>query len=189
MKWNRVAANFAAGLVLVAAAAQAEEKRYHDKISGAAAPSSFDINGDGGKAHYVTFTGQSSLGPVYGTVLVEYDFPAAAPNPACPTGTVKLPILVSAGNRAVSGAEGALFLRDDAASALFCLNLVTGAFTMRIKGIFTGGLGKYAGATGTYEYRGGGQVQLLDKAGVPYGGFLVETEGRLALPDRPRDRD
>ena len=167
---------------LLAGSVEAQERRYRDQISGTAAPSSFDINGDGIKGHYVTFNGTSNLGQVHGGILVEYDFPAAAPNPACPSGTIKLPILVSAGNRAILGKDGQIFLRDDASSALFCLNPMTGAFTMSIKGMFAGGMGRYNGAAGSYEYKGSGNVLLLDKAGMPFGGFVLETEGKLTLP-------
>lgn len=187
-KRHRFVSALAAVLVLCGST-QAEERKYQDLISGSAVPSSFDFNGDGLKAHYVTFAGRSSLGPVHGAFLVEYDFPSVAPNPACPNGTLKLPILVSSSNRAVTGTENQLFLRDETASALFCLNPATGAFTMSLNGIFTGGLGKFAGATGSYEYKGRGQVQLLDKIGMPFGGFVLETEARLVLPNRHPDHD
>ena len=160
----------------------AQERNYQDSISGAAAPSSFDFNGDGLKAHHVTFSGLSNIGLIHGAFLVEYDFPAAAPNPACPTGQVKIPIIVSASTRATQTQEGQLFLRDDAASALFCLNPATGAFTMALKGNFVGGMGRFAGATGTYEYKGSGQVILQDSIGMPFGGFTLKTEGKLILP-------
>jgi hypothetical protein len=156
---------------------------YHELISGAAAPSSFDANGDGIKGHYVTFSGHSTLGPVHGALLVEYDFTNLGPDPACPAGTLKLPILVSAGNRAVTGTESQLFMRDDTSSALFCLDTSTGAFTMALKGVFAGGMGRLAGATGAYEYKGSGNVLLQDATGSPFGGFVLETKGRLTVPD------
>jgi hypothetical protein len=156
---------------------------YQEIISGAAAPSSFDANGDGIKGHHVTFAGQSTLGPVHGALLVEYDFPSIGPDPACPAGTLKLPILVSASNRAVTGTESQLFMRDDAASALFCLDTATGAFTMSLKGVFAGGMGRLAGASGAYEYKGSGNVLLQDATGAPFGGFVLETKGKLTLPD------
>jgi hypothetical protein len=78
--------------------------------------------------------------------------------------------------------DGQLFLNDDAASIVFCINPATGAFTMSVKGMFVGGLGKLAGAKGTYEYKGAGQVLLTDKFGMPFGGFEVETDGKFVLP-------
>ena len=168
--------------LVVCSGVQAQERNYRDSISGAAAPSSFDHNGDGVYAHHVTFSGLSNIGPVHGAFLVEYDFLATEPNPACPAGQVKVPILVSASTRATQMQEGQLLLRDDAAGALFCLNPATGAFTMELKGNFVGGLGRFAGATGTYEYKGSGQVLLQDHKGMPFGGFTVKTEGKLILP-------
>ena len=168
--------------LLVCCGVQAQDKNYQDTISGAAAPSSFDFNGDGLKAHHVTFSGQSSIGPVHGAFLVEYDFLNVAPNPACPVGQVRIPIIVSASTRATQTQEDQVFLKDDAASALFCLNPAAGSFTMALKGNFVGGMGRFAGATGTYEYKGSGQVLLQDHIGLPFGGFTLKTAGRLILP-------
>jgi hypothetical protein len=167
--------------------AQAKDRKdqYRELVSGSAAPSSFDFNGDGVKGHYVTFAGRSSLGPVHGGILVEYDFAGGlVPDPACPAGTLKLAILASAGNRALTGTEEMILMEDDAASALFCLNPATGDFTMLLKGKITGGLGRFAGATGTYSYKGSGKVQLQDSTGMPFGGFILETQGIVVLPNR-----
>ena len=162
---------------------RAEERKYRDQISGTAAPSSFEIKGK--KAHYVTFSGLSILGPIHGGLLVLYDLGAAAPNPAC-TGhtTIRIPILLSSSTRAMTLLDGQIFMRDDVTSALFCLDPATGAFTMSLKGTFVGGMGKLAGATGAYEYKGSNQVLLQDDFGAPFGGFSLETEGTLILPDR-----
>ena len=127
----------------------------------------------------MAFSGLSNLGPVHGGFLVEYDFPALGPDPACPVGTLKLPIIVSSSNRALTLLHGQIFLQDDAASARFCLNPGTGEFTMSLKGIFTGGLGKFSGAKGTYEYEGSGTVLLSDSRMLPFGGFVVKTVGKL----------
>jgi hypothetical protein len=167
--------------------AQAKERKhpYRELISGSAAPSSFDFNGDGVRGHYVTFTGRSNLGPVHGGILVEYDFAGGlVPDPACPAGTLKLQILASAGNRALTGTGEMILMEDDAASALFCLNPGTGEFTMSLKGMITGGLGRFTGATGAYAYKGSGKVQLQDSTGMPFGGFVLETEGTIVLPKR-----
>ena len=172
--------SFALGFVLMSNA-QADERSYHDSISGTAAPSSFDFNGDGVKAHYVTFSGLSNFGPVHGGYLVEYDFLNVAPNPACPAGKVKIPIFVSSSTRAMLLQDGQIFLRDDVTSALFCLDPATGSFTMSLKGNFIGGMGRFAGATGSYEYKGSGNVLLTDKYGMPFGGFALKTEGKLIL--------
>ncbi len=160
----------------------AQERRYRDQIMGTAAPSVFDTNGDGVPAHYVTFSGTSNYGPVHGAFLVEYDFLKVAPHADCAAGTVKIPIVVSASTRAITVQDSQLFLKDDSESARFCLNPNTGSFTMSLKGSFTGGTGRFQGAGGTYEYRGGGQVLVTDKAGLPFGGFSVTTEGVVRLP-------
>src|SRR5687768_8211184 len=160
MKKKIYALSFAVAFILQGSA-QAEERKYRDQISGTAAPSSFEIKGK--KAHYVTFAGLSSLGPVHGGFLVLYDLKAAAPNSACAGPTkVKIPILVSSSTRAMTLADGQIFLQDDVSSALFCLDVATGAFTMSLKGSFIGGMGRLAGATGAYEYKGSGQVLLQD---------------------------
>ncbi len=184
MKRIKWVSSFAVVFVLLGSAkAQEMNHQYRERISGSAAPSSFDINGDGVfKGHYVTFAGESTVGPVHGAIMVEYDLPNLGPDPACPAGTLKLPILVSAGNRALTGTQGQVFMRDDAASALFCLDPNTGAFTMSLKGAFIGGMGRFAGATGTYEYKGSGNVLLADRSGLPFGGFVLKTQGKLILP-------
>jgi hypothetical protein len=187
MTWKRPVSGLAAVFVIVGSL-QAEERRYSDQVSGTGAPSSFDANGDGVNGLYVTFAGRSNFGPVHGGIMVDYNFRAAAPHFSCPVGTVKLPVVASAGTRAITYTDGQLFMRDDAANALFCLNLVTGAFTMSIKGTVTGGLGRFAGAKGSYEYKGVGNVLLNDHTGMPFGGFVVETEGKITVP-HGRDRD
>jgi hypothetical protein len=160
--------------------------RYHERISGGAAPSSFDYNQDGLGGHYVVFAGSSNLGPVHGVMMVEYDLPNAGPDAACPDAMLRVPIVVSAGNRALTRTGAQLFMHDDADSGLFCLDPTTGAFTMSLEGAFTGGIGRLAGATGTYEYEGSGQVLLQDNfgAGSPFGGFVLETRGEFTLPSR-----
>jgi hypothetical protein len=173
------------------AKAEGREIPYRELISGSAAPSAFVVNREDPQAgavngHYVTFAGRSNLGPVHGGILVGYDFPAAGPDPACPAGTIRFPILVSASNRALTGTDGQIFMQDDAASGLFCLDTTTSTFTMSLKGTFTGGMGAFAGATGTYEYKGSGKVLLMDAHNLPFGGFVLETKGTLILPGRSR---
>ena len=189
---------FAAAVVFASVGVvQAEEIPYGERISGAAAPSSFDGNGDGIPAHYVTFAGWSTMGMVNGALLVEYDFPNIAPDAACAGGTLRVPILASAGNRALTiralGLEGGqLFMRDNHEAALFCLDPATGAFTMSFQGSFEGGLGVLEGASGEYSYEGRGQVLLQDFAdesdpvALPFGGFTLETTGTITLPSRSR---
>ena len=167
---------------LLAGSAYAQERRYRDQIMGTASPSAFDTNGDGAPAHYVTFSGTSNYGPVHGAFLVEYDFLKVAPHADCAAGTVKIPIVVSASTRAMTVQDSQLFLRDESESARFCLNPEKGSFTMSLKGSFAGGTGRFQGATGSYEYRGTGQVLVMDKAGLPFGGFAVTTEGVIRLP-------
>ena len=172
----------ALAVCVLAGSADAQERRYRDQIMGTAAPSVFDTNGDGVPAHYVTFQGTSNYGPVHGAFLVEYDFLKMAPHADCPAGTVKVPIVVSASTRAVTVQDSQLFLKDESESARFCLNAQTGSFTMSLKGAFAGGTGRFQGAGGTYQYRGGGQVLVMDKAGLPFGGFSVSKEGGVVLP-------
>ena len=181
MKRKTLVSSLAIAFFLLGSA-QAGERRYRDEISGTGAPSSFDFNGDGVNALYITFSGLSSLGPVHGGFVVDYDFPNLGPDPSCTGGTLKLPILASSSNRALT-LGGQLFLQDDIANSLFCLNPATGAFKMSLKGAFTGGLGRFKGATGTYEYEGEGNVLLVDTNGMPFGGFVVKTKGKLMLPN------
>jgi hypothetical protein len=162
--------------------AQAQERHYVETISGSGAPSSFDYDGDGVKGHYITFSGLTNFGRVHGGYLIEYDFLGAAPDAACPTGEVKLPVVVSSSNRAMLLQDGQIFMRDHAPSALYCLNPITGAFTMSVKGEFIGGLGTFAGATGSYAYKGSGRVLLQDSTGMPFGGFTLTTKGKIVLP-------
>ena len=189
---------FAAAIALSfigTATAQQRELTYRERISGAAAPSSFDVNGDGVPGHYVTFDGWSTMGLVNGALLVEYDFLNLAPDAACGGGRLKVPILASVGNRALTirglaVPGGQIFMRDNAAAALFCLDPATGAFTMSLEGAFEGGLGVFEGASGDYSYEGRGQVLLqdftdaTDPVPLPFGGFTLETKGTIVLPGR-----
>jgi hypothetical protein len=176
-----VLSTVALGLVLMSDA-QAQERLYVETISGSGAPSSFDADGDGMKGQYITFSGLSNFGPVHGGYLIEYDFLRAAPDAACPIGELKLPVVVSSSNRAMLLQDGQLFMHDHALSALYCFNPGTGAFTMSVTGDFVGGLGRFANATGSYEYKGSGRVLLWDSAGMPFGGFTLRTKGKIVLP-------
>lgn len=167
--------------------AQKREIQYRDRISGAAAPAAFDASGDGVPGHYVTFDGWSTLGIVNGALLVEYDFPNLAPDLACPAGTLRVPILASAGNRALTvralGLEGGqILMRDSHEEALFCLDPAKGSFTMSLTGVIVGGFGIFEGASGEYSYEGHGQVLLQDTNMLPFGGFTLETRGVIVLP-------
>lgn len=181
----------ALGLGLLSTA-QAQERHYGDSISGSGAPSSFEVEVDNGptdpnavlRAHYITFSGLSNFGPVHGGYLIAYDLAKAVPDPAaCPGSQVlRLPVVVSTSNRAMLLQDGQLFMRDHAASALYCLDLAKSEFTMVVTGDFVGGLGKFEGATGRYEYKGSGRLLAFDRTGLPFGGFELRTRGKVTLP-------
>ena len=181
-------------VLLSGASASAQEREivYRDRVSGVAAPTAFDINGDGVPGHYITYDGWSTLGIVNGGLLVEYDFAATpAPDPGCPPNMVRIPILASAGNRALTvrglGTPGGqVYVRDDHESGLFCVDPTTGAVWMSLKGTFEGGLGILEGASGEYSYEGVGRVMLLDSSMLPFGAFTLETSGTMVLPPGSR---
>ncbi len=56
------------------------------------------------------------------------------------------------------------------------------AITMVVTGDFVGGLGKFEGATGRYEYKGSGRLLAFDRTGLPFGGFELRTRGKVTLP-------
>jgi hypothetical protein len=68
-----------------------------------------------------------------------------------------------------------------------CLNPTTGRFRGRDRGTITGGTGKFAGATGSFEDTFRGSIRLFDPdpaANQAFGDFTGEFSGTLTLPDR-----
>jgi hypothetical protein len=180
LRRKMLGASLAAGLVLAGASviAGARQHRYHELISGSAAPSSFDSNGDGSPGHYVTFVERSSLGPVHGALMVEYDFAHAMPDAACPAERpVKTPVVVSSGNRALTGTEGQIFMQDDAATALVCLDPLTGAFNMSLRGIRHRRHGEICRCDGDLRIRRLGQRLALGRSRAALWRIRYRDEG------------
>ena len=70
-------------------------------------------------------------------------------------------------------------------SRLLCFDPVTGAFSVHTIATITGGTGKFAGATGSVDYRGTGLTPLADFDPASTQGFFSFTgtvSGTLTLP-------
>ena len=142
MNRNRWVVVLAMGLVLVGTTGRAAAKdiKYKDRVAGTVAPTPFDFNSDGVTGGSGTLDGRSNRGPVNGGFVAEFDLLALAPDPACPIGTLKLPLVVASGARGFIGTDDQVFLMDTPAASLFCLNADTGVLSIHTEGNFTGGV-------------------------------------------------
>lgn len=171
-KFEMLAATFVAcaGL-LVAPVASAGERLENSRYAGTDFNTSVDANFDGQPAGMMLATGaggaqlgvssewvyESSLGCVEG-----YD--------------LRFALLQSAGVTTYADRSQIFSFAD---SGWLCLSTTTGAFYGELSGVYTGGTGRFAGATGTYTTKFEGQN--LDPAGT-IRSVQGSTAGRIKTP-------
>lgn len=171
-KIGMLAATFVAcaGL-LVAPAASAVERVLNGSYAGTDFDSSVDSNLDGQPAGMMLATGAggAQLG-----VSSEWVYESGQ---GCLAGyDLRFALLQSAGVTTYSDRSQLFNFADN---GWLCLSTTTGAFYGELSGVYTGGTGRFAGATGTYTTKFEGQN--LDPAGT-IRSIQGSSNGRITTP-------
>jgi len=178
MNLNRLAVGFAIGLVMAAVAiSRADDKEFliEGTLSGSSITAEIDTNGDGLRASLTTGILVSTRGRFTFQSLTELR-PPISPTGACPSGDLELPILL---NRAVNNDQKTgdqLFPR--VTSGAVCVNPTTGILSASEAGIFTGGTGQFAGATGSFTVNITGST-LVSSSGRSFANVTGTLTGTL----------
>ena len=185
-KWNwtiGLACSFV--IALASGRAEARDIRIKGDLAGTCLSTRIDLNNDGVPAGWSTWVEQSNLGQSSAQSVIEAVL--VPPTGACPAGHLETGVV--AGGSAVNTF---LHTRDQlfnqVTSRILCIDLVTGAFSAHSLATITGGTGKFAGATGSIEYRFTGLTFLADPASnQSFGSFTGTIEGTLILPNGGHD--
>jgi hypothetical protein len=151
--------------------------------SGASAPSEMDINNDGIKGFLTTGTGNSVFGLFTTVNMNEAGAPVGANTENCP-GAVEVPLIVV--NTVFTFQDGSQFF-EKLVSGYFCFNQ-DDSFTLVAKTQVIGGIGRFAGMTGTIDTTAKGSVILKQGEGLAAKPLLSQQsfEGTLTItPKQP----
>lgn len=175
----------AVGFVLAGGAignVEAKDMRYRESSSSTFSNTAIDTNGDGTLATLSLYTGHTNLGQITGQGVFEYlPIPFPPPPPTnCPAGTVEFQFVVGRGVNTFKDGDQLILVPG---SSLLCADPTTGLGTFHNIGVFAGGTGRFAGATGSFETRGTVAVLLVNQLGsAEFGLSNFEITGTLTLP-------
>ncbi|HEV8358622.1 MAG TPA: hypothetical protein VGX21_05705 [Methylomirabilota bacterium] len=137
---------------------------------------SIDTNGDGVTADLFIVSGSSSqLGALTNQTVAEWAF---GPPSTCPPGTVLEGTLVPAGSALVTRAVNGDLLFGAPTSGTNCIS-ATGVASISAAGVYTGGTGRFANATGDFTIAATATTLAADPAGHAFGGVVATSEGTL----------
>jgi len=142
-----------------------------------------DTNGDNVSAGVVQGILNSNIGRFSTTAEPEYVGPSAT-NTTCPQGTAEFHTVQ---DHAVFTEEKTSDQLFAAATVTLCLNQTSPDLPFSYTGnaTYIGGTGKFAGATGTFNFQGKGKYLVFGLKGGVFGGFgqINETgTGTITLP-------
>ena len=129
--------------------AEAKDKHFTSSYSGSGVDGDIDTNGDGTPAGVFTGIGNSNLGRFVFTGEGE-GLPTPVPNVHCPAGTLEFPLLQNT-NVFFFQATGEQLIFTYTPGTTGCYDPTTFTFTYHFPGTFSGGTGRFAHATGTFE--------------------------------------
>lgn len=172
------------GFLLVAGInrAEAQELRIKGEFAGTGLTTRIDLNNDGRLAHGGTWVEKSNLGESSAQYVIE-DVVVNPPTGACPAGQLETALMAGSTVNTFLKTRDQLFV--ELTSRIFCVDLVTGAFSGHTIAVITGGAGKFAGATGSLDYRFTGSTLLADfdpASNQVFGPYNGTVEGILILP-------
>lgn len=175
-------------LSLVVGPVEARELQYRERSAGTLSDSNLDTDGDGSTATQLELSGKSRFGRFLGQSRVEYGPNPLAPPNQCPQvdrdGNPELQLEFEF----VAGFGVKTFDRGDQliqlpTSSLLCVNPANGVGFFQNTGIFVGGTGRFAGASGSFETEGTISTLLLNADGTPGFGIVnFSLEGPIKLP-------
>jgi hypothetical protein len=105
--------------------------------------------------------------------------PTPVPNVHCPTGTLEFPTLQNT-NVFFFQATGEQLIFTYTPGATGCFDLTTFKFTFHVPGVFSGGTGRFAHATGAFEDDGSQTFLVGDPKGHTYSTFLGAVTGTIS---------
>jgi hypothetical protein len=168
-------------IVLASGRAEARDIRIKGDWAGSALTSRIDLNNDGGLADWATWVEKSNLGQSSAQAVIEgVEVP---PTGACPMGQVETALVAGSIVNTFLHTRDQLFIQPT--SRVLCFDPATGAFSAHTIATITDGTGKFAGATGSVDYRWSGLTLLPDFEPASNQGFFSVTgkvEGTLTLP-------
>ena len=139
-----------------------------ETISGSVVPLYADLNGDGIQADLGLCAGKGNLGYYTCKTVTDFDRSGAQLNTAnCPGAFVVEIPLARGGSHVQMFKQGDLlfWVQDDTVSNYACLDLATNSWTMITHYSYTGGTGRFDGATGPTTMELAGQALSFDHAG------------------------
>ena len=171
------------GMVLIMAVAlgSAEAKPFHSKDSGSyvSEGTRIDTNADDRTADLVLTSGKSRhLGETTTQAVVEW--PLVFSDATCPNGNAGFQASLVSGGFVIRAEHGDL-LFGTFSSGTNCFDFTTNSASFSLEGVFTGGTGKFAGASGGSLTVTGTAVPVVgpDSLGHQFGSVVSRSEGTL----------
>ncbi len=180
----------AIGCLLVAGIGRAEARDIPIKgdFAGTFLTARIDLNNDGRLAFGGTWVEKSNLGESSAQFVIE-DV-VVPPTGACPAGQLETALVAGSVVNTFLHTRDQLFTQTT--SRILCFDFDTGVASAHAIATITGGTGKFAGATGSLDYRFTGVTLLADfdpASNQLFGSFTGTVEGTLILPNGGHDHD
>src|SRR5262245_46385800 len=155
--------------------AQAKDHHFTSSYSGSGVDGDIDTNNDGIPAAVFTGIGKSNFGRFVFTGEGESG-PQVVPNTTCPAGTLEFPVVQNT-NVFFFQATGEQLIFTYTPGTTGCYDPTTNTFTYHFPGTFSGGTGRFAHATGTFEDDGSSTFPVGDAKGHTYSTFSGTVTG------------
>ncbi len=182
-KWNWTIGLVCSCMIAFASGrADARDIRIRGDMAGTYLTARIDLNNDGGLADSATWVEKSNLGTSSVQAIIEGSLPVP-PSGACPAGQLETALVGGSIINTFLHTRDLLFLQPT--SRVLCFDLATGVASAHTIATITGGTGKFAGATGSVDYRFTASAALGDSdpaSTQAFGYFTGTIEGTLILP-------
>jgi hypothetical protein len=162
--------------------AEARDIPIKGDVAGTSLTARIDLDNFGGPADWATWVEKSNLGQSSAQAVIEGSAPVP-PTGACPADQVETALVGGSIVNTFLNTRDQLFIQPT--SRVLCFDPATGAFSAQTVATITSGTGKFAGATGSVEYRFTGSTLLTDFDPASNQGFFSfagTVSGTLTLP-------
>jgi hypothetical protein len=169
-------------IALTSGRAEARDIRIKGDLAGTFLTARIDLNNDGGLADWATWVEKSNLGTSSVQAIIEGSLPVP-PSGACPAGQLETALVGGSIINTFLHTRDLLFIQP--ISRVLCVDLATGVVSAHTIATITGGTGKFAGATGSVDYRFTASNALGDSdpaSNQGFGSFTGTVAGTLTLP-------
>ncbi len=154
----------------------AAEKPISLKWAGTVADTAIDVNGDGFFADVIYAQAKGPFGAKSIGVFSEFVLTGL-----CDNNEDVLYLSVWYSKPVITFANGDQ-LWGNVTGGWMCMNIKTGEFTGEAEGLYEGGTGRFADATGSFFVPFGGNNLTISKLGVGFGAIHGELTGTVVLP-------